>query len=388
MQATPATWRLLLAARWAGSPQLTVLCGGEALPRELAQQLLARAKAVWNLYGPTETTIWSALEHVEAGEGPVPIGRAIANTQLYVLDRHLHPVPIGVPGELYIGGAGIARGYVNRPDLTAEQFVADPFNATATARLYKTGDLVRTRADGRLEFWGRLDQQVKLRGFRVELGEIEAVLSQHAEVNQAVVLARQESPGNTRLVAYVVPHPDGALTLSDLRQFLHMKLPDYMVPAVCTFLDALPLTPNGKVDRRSLPVPAPSALAEGFVAPCTAAEVLLAGIWAQVLGLEQVGRHDNFFELGGDSILSMQIIAKANLAGLRFTPRQIFQHQTLAELAAVADMTPAMPALQGSITGQPPVTEGNTCADFPLAQLGEGQLEQAFGEIAFEGEDT
>jgi hypothetical protein len=189
-------------------------------------------------------------------------------------------------------------------------------------------------------------------------------------------------------VAYVVPHPDRALTLSELRKFLHVKLPDYMVPAAFTLLDALPLTPNGKVDRHALPLPAPSALAEGFVAPRTPAEVLLAGIWMQVLGLERVGIHDNFFELGGDSILSMQIIAKANLAGLRFTPRQIFQHQTLAGLAAVADMAPATHILQDSITGQPPSIEGDTCADFSLAQLGEDQLEQAFGEIAFEGEDT
>ena len=177
MQATPATWRLLLDAGWTGSAQLKVLCGGEALPRELAQQLLARAAAVWNLYGPTETTIWSAVSKVEPGDGPVPIGRPIANTQLYLLDRHLQPVPIGVPGELYIGGAGVARGYLNRPELTAEQFIPHPFSDEPGARLYKTGDLARYLPDGNLEFLGRLDHQVKLRGFRIELGEIEAVLS-------------------------------------------------------------------------------------------------------------------------------------------------------------------------------------------------------------------
>jgi amino acid adenylation domain-containing protein len=209
MQATPATWRLLLEAGWAGSPQLTVLCGGEALPRELAQPLLARAAAVWNLYGPTETTIWSAVAQVAPGDGPVPIGRPIANTQVYLLDPHLQPVPIGVPGELYIGGHGVARGYLNRPELTAERFIVDPFRDEPQARLYKTGDLARYRPDGTLEFLGRLDQQVKLRGFRIELEEIETVLSQYPEVRQAVVLVREDLPGDPRLVAYVVPHlPD------------------------------------------------------------------------------------------------------------------------------------------------------------------------------------
>jgi len=207
MQATPATWHHLLEAGWVGSPQLKVLCGGEALPRELAQQLLARATAVWNLYGPTETTIWSAVCKVESGDGPVPIGRPIANTQFYLLDRHLQPVPIGVPGELYIGGAGVARGYLNRSELTTEQFLVDPFSEEPGARLYKTGDLARYRSDGTIELLGRIDQQVKLRGFRIELGEIEAVLSQYSRVRQAVVLAREDIPGDKRLVAYVVPNP-------------------------------------------------------------------------------------------------------------------------------------------------------------------------------------
>ena len=207
VQATPVTWRLLLEAGWASSAQLTVLCGGEDLPRELAQQLLARAEAVWNLYGPTETTIWSAVAKVEPTDGPVPIGRPIANTQFYLLDRYLQPVPVGVPGELYIGGAGVARGYLNRPELTADRFIVDPFSATPYARLYRTGDLARYRPDGTLEYLGRSDLQVKLSGFRIELGEIEAALSQHPIVRQAVVLAREDSPGDKRLVAYVVPKP-------------------------------------------------------------------------------------------------------------------------------------------------------------------------------------
>lgn len=390
MQATPATWRLLLAAEWPGSEQLTVLCGGESLSRELAQQLLGQTAAVWNLYGPTETTIWSTVGRVTPGEGLVPLGHPIANTQLYVLDCHLQPLPIGVPGELYIGGSGVARGYVNHPELTAERFIADPFSGVSGARFYRTGDLVRYRPEGRLEFLGRIDQQVKLRGFRIELGEIEAVLCQHVGVSQAVVMARQERPGDTRLVAYVVTHPHCVLALSEIHGFLHTKLPDYMVPAAFIFLDTLPLTPNGKVDRRALPAPhpVPAALLEGFVAPHTPVETLLAGIWAQVLGIERVGRHDNFFELGGDSILSMQMIAKARLAGLQLTPRQVFQCQTPAELAAVADIIPDMPAPYGSRTGQSPTAGSETGADFLLAQLGREQLAQAFGEIVFEGEDA
>jgi hypothetical protein len=254
---------------------------------------------------------------------------------------------------------------------------------------------VRYGPDGRLEFLGRLDQQVKLRGFRIELGEIEAVLSQHPTVREAVVIAREEELGHKRLVAYVVPHPDQAPSSSELGSFLQAQLPDYMVPATFVFLAALPLTPNGKVERRALPAPdaARSPLEGGFVAPRIAAEALLAGIWAQVLGLEQVGIHDNFFALGGDSILSIQIIAKATLAGLRFTPRQVFQHQTIAELVAVADMAPTLHAPQDPVTGPvlltpAPATGGDTSAAFSLAQLGQEQLEQAFGEIAFEGEEA
>jgi amino acid adenylation domain-containing protein len=230
MQATPATWRLLLEAGWTGSPHLKVLCGGEALPWELAALLLERAASVWNLYGPTETTIWSAVSRVEAQDGRVSLGRPIANTQLYVLDRYLQPVPMGVPGELYIGGLGVARGYRNRPELTSERFLSDPFRAEPEARMYKTGDLVRYRSDGTLEFLGRMDNQVKLRGFRIELGEIEAILSQHPAVQEVVVVAREDHPGDQRLVAYLVTHAPSPPSSQELRGFVQATLPDYMVP--------------------------------------------------------------------------------------------------------------------------------------------------------------
>jgi acyl-coenzyme A synthetase/AMP-(fatty) acid ligase len=390
MQATPATWRLLLAAAWSGHARFTVLCGGDVLPRELAQQLQERAGAMWNLYGPTETTIWSTLERVDAAPGPVPIGGALAQTQLYVLDGHGQPLPRRIPGELYIGGMGVARGYHRHPALTAARFLPDPYSGRVGARLYKTGDLGRWQADDRLEFLGRLDQQVKVRGFRIELGEIEAVLEQHPTVQAAVVVARPTPTGELRLLAYIVPQAASEPTGQELRRFLQTHIPDYMLPAVFTVLTALPLTPNGKVDRRALPAPAAMrpVVDSPFVAPRTPAETVLAGIWAQVLNLDQIGRHDNFFDLGGDSILSLQIIAKANAEGLPLHPRQIFQYQTLAELAALANVALPMQAPQGTLTGQPSEVERAASGNFPLAQLSQEQLEQAFGEVAFEGEDT
>ncbi|MGH8727036.1 MAG: non-ribosomal peptide synthetase, partial [Burkholderiales bacterium] len=255
MQATPATWRLLIEAGWMESGGLRVLCGGEALPQELADQLLARCASVSNVYGPTETTIWSSVERVQANR-PISIGRPLANTEMYILDGALNPAPIGVPGELHIGGAGLARGYWNRPELTAEKFIPDPFSAAPNARLYKTADLARHLPDGRIEFLGRIDNQVKLRGFRIELGEIEACLRQHPKVREAAVLAREDDPGDKRLAAYVVPNEANAAPSSDeLRGFLKELLPDYMLPSSFTALDAMPLTPNGKLDRKALPEP-------------------------------------------------------------------------------------------------------------------------------------
>ena len=263
MQATPATWRLLLEAGWQGSRRLKILCGGEALDWKLANQLMKKCASLWNLYGPTETTIWSATYKVESesdsksasDNGPVAIGRPIANTQLYLLDRHLQPVPIGVPAELHIGGDGLARGYLNRPELTAEKFIPNPFSDELGARLYKTGDLVRCRTDGAIDFLGRNDYQVKIRGFRIELGEIEAVLGRHPSVRKAVVLAREDAPGEKRLVAYLIPNPEQKPSVDALRNFLKEKLPAHMVPPFFVVMEKMPLTPNGKIDRKALPSP-------------------------------------------------------------------------------------------------------------------------------------
>ena len=252
---TPVTWRMLADAGWQGAGKLKMLCGGEALTRSLANELLGRSDWLWNLYGPTETTIWSTMSRVD-GEGEVvPIGRPIANTQVYILDAHLQPTPIGVPGELHVGGPGLARGYLNRPDLTAEKFIPDPYGGEPGARLYRTGDLARYLPDGNIEVLGRMDDQVKLRGFRIELGEIEAVLSQHPGVQECVVIAREDIPGNKQLVAYFVSKLTERVGPSELRSYLKEKLPDYMVPAIYVELEALPITPNGKVDRRNLPDP-------------------------------------------------------------------------------------------------------------------------------------
>ncbi|PYT28586.1 MAG: non-ribosomal peptide synthetase, partial [Acidobacteria bacterium] len=354
MQATPATWRMLIDAGWKGQQGLKILCTGEALPVDLANGLVGRGDSVWNLYGPTETTIWSTLQRVERSDSAsVPIGRPIANTQVYVLDRWLNPVPIGVVGELHIGGVGLARGYWNRPELTGEKFIPDPFRASPGGRLYKTGDLARYLPDGTLEFLSRIDHQVKIRGFRIELGEIEAVLAEHHGVSESVVLAREDAQGHKRLVAYVVAEKQAAPTVTELRNWVKERLPEYMVPSAFVMLQAIPVTHNGKVDRRALPVPDTLRpdLEQGYLAPRTSAEETLARIWADVLKLERVGVNDNFFELGGDSILGIQVISRANQAGLRLTSKQLFQYQTIVELATVGDQVQLIAAEQGVVTG-------------------------------------
>jgi amino acid adenylation domain-containing protein len=309
MQATPAMWRMLIEAGWEGDPRLKILCGGEALTRDLADKLLAGSASLWNMYGPTETTIWSAVHKVTANNGPVAIGRAIANTQMYVLDRHLNHVPLGVPGELHIGGVGLARGYWNRPELTADKFIADPFQSTPGGRLYKTGDLVRYLPDGALEFLGRIDHQVKIRGFRIELGEIETILQQHLDVRECVVAIREDTPGEKRLVAYFVPAGTQAPTISDLRAHLRQVLPEHMLPSAFVSIAKLPLTPNGKVDRRALPAPDEDRpeLGVTYALPRNEIEKSIASIWQQVLNVERVGRDDNFFDLGGHSLLMVRV---------------------------------------------------------------------------------
>jgi amino acid adenylation domain-containing protein len=344
MQATPITWRLLLAAGWQGKPDMKILCGGEALPLDLAQQLLPRAASLWNLYGPTETTIWSTCCQIEPANEVISIGRPIANTQVYLLDPQLQPVPIGVPGELYIGGDGLARGYLNRPELTAERFIQHPFNDEAGARLYRTGDLARYRPDGTIEHLGRLDYQVKLRGFRIELGEIETVLARHPAVHQAVVVAREDVPGDKHLAAYVVARQGQTASVGDLQGLVMRQLPAYMVPSAFVLLDAFPLTPNGKVDRRALPVPqrARPVIRKAPVAPRTQLEKLVTGIWSQILGVEYIGIHDDFIALGGDSLMAMQVIARLRkVLQVQVPLARFFEAGTVAELARVIEQVKA-----------------------------------------------
>ncbi|MEH2211070.1 non-ribosomal peptide synthetase/type I polyketide synthase [Nostoc sp.] len=339
--------------------RLVVVGGEKASSATLAmwRQLPGAEHVRWvNTYGPTEATIIVTV--YEPGtllaSQEIPIGRPIANTQIYLLDRQLQPVPIGIPGEIYIGGVPLARGYLNRPEQTALAFIRNPFSDTPGDRLYKTGDLARYQSNGDIEYLGRIDDQVKIRGFRIELEEIEAVLSQHPAVQETVVIVREDVPGNKRLVAYVVANQTPIPAIAQLQQFLKQKLPEYMVPTIIVFLDTLPLTPNSKLDRRALPAPDParSELAGSYVAPQTSAEEILAKIWAEVLGVKQVSIHDNFFELGGDSILSIQIIARANQAGLVLTPKQLFFNQTIAELATVAEISSVSQIKQKLVTGE------------------------------------
>lgn len=336
MQATPATWRIVLQAGWQGGRRVKVLCGGESLSRELAQELLARAGSLWNVYGPTETTIWSALERVRTAERPVSLGRPIANTQVYVLDPNREPVPVGIPGELYIGGTGLARGYRGAPHLTEERFVSSPFRTGE--RLYRTGDQVKWLPDGRLEYVGRIDHQVKLRGFRIELGEIESVLAEHPTVKQAVVIVREDAPGDKRLAAYVTAKDGQICDPQTLRRLLREAVPDYMVPAAIVPLAEFPLTPNGKVDRSALPVPSAEPVHDGpqAIEPRNRIELQLAAIWEQVLGITPIGIRDNFFALGGYSLLALRMFSAIEQTfGTRLPMALLFLAPTIEQLADV-----------------------------------------------------
>jgi acyl-coenzyme A synthetase/AMP-(fatty) acid ligase len=316
-----------------------VICSGEALPLELQHRFFATLGAeLHNLYGPTEAavdvTYWACQR--DSALNTVPIGRPIANTQIYILDPQLQPVPIGVTGELHIGGIGLARGYHRRPDLTSQKFIRDPISSNPNARLYKTGDRARFLPDGNIEYLGRLDHQVKIRGFRVELGEIEALLNQHPGVQVCTVAAREDLPGDMRIVAYIVK-AGGEVRPSDLRDSLRTKLPDYMVPAAFVMLDKIPLTPNGKVDRKALPKSEPEAVTNlsGFVAPNTETEVALAKIWCEVLGLPKVGLNDNFFDIGGHSVLLLRVHARlTSMLGVKVSVAEMFQYPTIRTLAA------------------------------------------------------
>ena len=342
------------AAVWL--PQQCLVLGGEAAPGSLIEAVRHHRPQgrILNHYGPTETTIGVLTYAVPRDEtfdpsSPLPLGQPLPNLQVYVLDAQQQPVPVGIPGELYVGGAAVSRGYLNQPELTAERFITNPFGP---GRLYRTGDRVRHSPRGYIEFLGRTDDQIKLRGFRIELGEIAAVLQQHPAVQQAIALLREDTPEPPRLVAYTVAP---TLAPEALRAYLETKLPDYMVPAAIVPLRTFPLTANGKIDRPALPAPCPPTAVEQ-TAPSTAAEHALVEIWQALLGMEAIGIHDNFFELGGDSILSIQVIARANQAGLQLTPRQLFEHQTIAALAAVAGTAPTVTAEQGPIHGEAPLT--------------------------------
>jgi amino acid adenylation domain-containing protein len=332
------------------SIRLIIIGGEKALPERLKtwQEYVGQRVRLVNTYGPTEGTVVATICELSAtnpASRELPIGRPIGNVQTYILDQCQQPVPIGVPGELHIGGDGLARGYLNRPDLTAERFIRNPFSKEPGSRLYKTGDLVRYLSDGNIEYLGRIDNQVKIRGFRIELGEVEAAIVQHPTVRETVVVAREDTPGNKRLVAYVVPKGEAVQetvlpTINELRSFLKTKLPDYMVPGAFVFLDAMPLTPNRKIDRRTLPIPDSSwrELEDKFVAPSTPTEELLAAIWAKVLGLQQVGINDNFFELGGHSLLATQIISRIREAfSIELPLRHLFESPTIASLSKVIE---------------------------------------------------
>ncbi|MFO3789451.1 amino acid adenylation domain-containing protein [Bacillus mojavensis] len=345
MQATPTLWHALVTNEPEKLRELRVLVGGEALPSGLLQALQALDCPVTNLYGPTETTIWSAAAFLEKGvQGVPPIGKPIWNTQVYVLDNSLQPVPPGIVGELYIAGTGLARGYLGRPDLTAERFVADPYGPLGT-RMYRTGDQARWRADGSLDYIGRADHQIKIRGFRIELGEIDAVLAKHPQIEQAAVVVREDQPGDRRLVAYLVV--SSALDIAELRRYVGASLPDYMVPAAFVEIDELPLTPNGKLDRKALPAPDFSASVTDR-GPRTPQEEILCDLFAEVLGLARVGIDDSFFELGGHSLLAARLMSRIReTMGAELGIAKLFDEPTVAGLAAHLDQAQSVrPALQ------------------------------------------
>jgi amino acid adenylation domain-containing protein len=350
MQATPALWQVLLAAGFRSHAGLTMLCGGEALPRELANRLLAGGGELWNVYGPTETTIWSSCAKIEIGDESISVGTPIANTQFYVLDRADRPVPVGSVGQLHIAGDGVARGYVNQPELTDRKFVPNPFG---TGRMYRTGDVARVVPDGRVQVLGRIDHQVKLHGFRIELGEIESVLRKKAAFAEIVVMLREDLPGDPRLACYYVDSKEAAHDQASLRALAAEDLPDYMIPSAWVKLERMPLSVAGKVDRGALPAPEP-LVQNCFRAPETPTQTTLASIWADVLHLERVGLDDDFFALGGDSIQLFQITARANRSGLLLAAKELLRNPTIASLARRLDEVAA--TREERVAGVPPVS--------------------------------
>jgi amino acid adenylation domain-containing protein len=374
LQATPATWRLLVESGWQGQSPMKILSGGEAMPKELAAQLLTRGTELWNLYGPTETTVWSTVYQIKDPEQRILIGKPIANTDIYILDPLLQPVPVGVAGELHIGGSGLARGYLQRDDLTTERFIPNPFRETE--RIYKTGDLARYLPDGNIECLGRLDFQVKIRGFRIELGEIESVLVKHPNVQQAVVIVREDFPGDKRLVGYIVALNNQNPTIQELRSLLKEYVPEYMVPSIFVFLEALPLTPNGKVDRKALPVPEQSRPEQirtpipnpidppdttpakqenqrAVATPQDDLEVQLIKIWEKVLHTSPINTTDNFFEMGGHSLLAISLIREIEQTYKKELSLAIlFQSPTIQQLAQTLREQGCLSSSQALVTIQ------------------------------------
>ncbi len=342
LQATPATWRLLLESRWFGQKDLTALCGGEALPRDLARELIPRTRVLWNVYGPTEATVWATASRIENADAPITIGRVLPQYEAYILDDQKRPLPPGIIGSLYLGGPALARAYRNRPDLTAEKFVAHPFKAQA--RIYDTGDLCRYRPDGQIEYVSRKDNQIKLRGFRIELGEIENAMVSLPEIKQAVVIVREDRPGDQRLVAYAVCNPGKTMNLVTLLQNLRLTLPNYMLPNHLVLLPQFPLTGSGKIDKKALPVPQaerdsqPASVTAHAEAGLSSNEERIASIWRDMIGIKKVRRSDNFFDLGGHSLLALKVLHRCQQElGANFKVRDLL----LMNLAQLASQVPA-----------------------------------------------
>ncbi|MDX1416627.1 MAG: amino acid adenylation domain-containing protein, partial [Candidatus Promineifilaceae bacterium] len=365
-QATPVTWRLLLAAGWTGKEDLKILIGGEAVPRDLVQALIPRCAALWHMYGPTETTVWSTTCRLVSAEEPLTIGRPIANTEIYILDKDLQPLPIGAVGDLFIGGDGVARGYYKRLDLTAERFLSNPFLEElpeSSSIIYKTGDRARYLEDGRIKFLGREDYQVKIRGFRIELGDVEAAVLQHPGVEQCVTIVREDNPGDKRLVSYIIaPRSKAVPSANELRVLLRELLPAYMLPAHFVTLDKFPLTPNNKINRLALPAPDRSGedVSHEFTAAQTELEHELAALAADILILDQVGIEDSFFDLGGNSLLAMRLIAQVkDIYNVTIPAREFFQQPTLSALALAVDTAGDQGIKESSSSDHEPLLESD-----------------------------
>ncbi|TWR31037.1 amino acid adenylation domain-containing protein [Mucilaginibacter pallidiroseus] len=345
LQATPYTWRMMLEVGWNEYLPIKVFCGGEAMAKDLAARLIPLSKEVWNMYGPTETTIYSIIKHITSEED-ITIGWPVANTQVYILDEQMNNLTNGEIGELFIGGVGLSWGYLNRPELTDERFIKNPLNDNPDDRIYKTGDLAKLKPDGDIVYLGRIDHQVKVRGYRIELGEIEFNLGKQDDIKEAVVIAREDTPGIPRLVAYLLLK-SGKTGMADVEQIstwekaLLAVLPEYMVPDDYVLLDIIPSTPNGKIDRKALPKPDYSHINRSgeFVAPVTENEKLVASIWQEMMGLQNISKNDNFFKLGGRSLVAVKIMARIEQeTGVRLPLATLFEHSTVEQLAARLDL--------------------------------------------------